>query len=79
MENIEPDFSKINIERPSTNIKKKSHSNLFHLMTQVLKQGNPTKTKYKLPDINYLEKNYLNLVLMEIKIVLTLSLWKKYY
>ena len=58
MENIEPDFSKINIENQPQTLEKPQQSFSFDTDTSSKTEIKlPLKTKYKLPDINYLEKN----------------------
>ncbi len=56
-ENIEPDFSKINIEDQPQTLEKPQQSFSFDTDISSQKEQVTTKTKYKLPDINYLEKN----------------------
>ncbi len=57
LENIEPDFSKINIEEQPQILEKPQQS--FSFDTDKFSKSDPVlaKTKYELPDINYLEKN----------------------
>jgi len=57
MENIEPDFSKINIEDQPQTLEKPQQSFSFEIGTSSQTEQVTTKNKYKLPDINYLEKN----------------------
>ena len=57
MENIEPDFSKINIEDQPQTLEKPQQSFSFDTDTSSQTEQVTAKTKYKLPDINYLEKN----------------------
>ena len=61
VENIEPDFSKINIEDQPKTLEKPQQS--FSFDTDMVPKSDQvvTKTKYKLPDINYLKKNLSNL------------------
>ncbi len=56
-ENIEPDFSKINIENHPQTLEKPQQSFSFDTDTSYQTEPVTTKNKYKLPDINYLEKN----------------------
>ena len=56
-ENIEPDFSKITIEDQPQTLEKPQQSFSFDTDTSSKTEQVTTKTKYKLPDINYLEKN----------------------
>ena len=79
VKNIEQEFNNINIENQPQALEKPQQSFSFDTDTYPKTDQVVSKTKYKLPDINYLEKIYLNLVLMEIKIDLMLGLWKKYY
>ncbi len=60
-ENIEPDFSKINIEDHPQTLEKPQQSFSFDTNISSQKEQVTTKTKYKLPDINYLEKNLYKL------------------
>ena len=57
VENIEPDFSKINIEDQPRTLEKPQQSFSFDTDTSAQIEQVTAKTKYKLPDINYLEKN----------------------
>ena len=57
VENIEPDFTKINIEDQPQTLEKPQQSFSFDTDTSSKTEQVTTKTKYKLPDINYLEKN----------------------
>ncbi len=57
VENIEPDFSKINIEDQPQTLEKPQQSFSFDTDTSFQTEQVATKNKYKLPDINYLEKN----------------------
>ena len=57
METVEPDFSKINIEDQPQTFEKPQQSFSFDTNSSPQKEQINTKTKYKLPDINYLEKN----------------------
>ncbi len=57
VENIEPDFSKINIEDQPQTLEKPQQSFSFDTDTSSQTEQVTTKNKYKLPDINYLEKN----------------------
>ncbi len=57
VENIEPDFSKINIEDQPQTLEKPQQSFSFDTDTSSQTEQVTPKTKYKLPDINYLEKN----------------------
>ncbi len=57
VENIEPDFSKINIEDQPQTVEKPQQSFSFDTDTSYQTEPVTTKNKYKLPDINYLEKN----------------------
>ena len=59
VENNEPDFSKINVEDQPQTLEKKQQSfsfDTFSKSDQVI-----AKSKYKLPDMNYLEKNLFKL------------------
>ncbi|MEC7150202.1 MAG: DNA translocase FtsK 4TM domain-containing protein [Pseudomonadota bacterium] len=56
-ENIEPDFSKINVEDQPQTLEKPQQSFSFDTDTNFQKEQVTTKTKYKLPDIDFLEKN----------------------
>ncbi len=57
VEKIEPDFSEINIEDQPQTLEKPQQSFSFDADTSSKTEQVTTKTKYKLPDINYLEKN----------------------
>ena len=57
MEDIEPDFSKINVEDQPQTLEKPQQSFSFDTNTSSKSEKVNAKTKYKLPDINYLEKN----------------------
>ena len=57
MENIKPDFSKINLEDQPQTLDKPQQSFSFETDVSSQIEQVTTKTKYKLPDINYLEKN----------------------
>ncbi len=57
VENIEPDFSKINIEDQPQTLEKPQQSFSFDTDTSSQTEKVTTINKYKLPDINYLEKN----------------------
>ena len=58
---VEPDFSKINIEdRPQT-LEKPQQSFSFDIDSDSKKGKIDPKSKYRLPDINYLEKNLTKL------------------
>ena len=59
MEAIEPDFSKINIEDQPQTLEKPQQSFSFDTDTSSKTEQVTTKTKYKLPDINYLEKKFI--------------------
>ncbi len=57
VENVEPDFSKINIEDQPQTLEKPQQS--FSFDTDMIPKSDQVggKNKYKFPDINYLEKN----------------------
>ncbi len=57
VENIEPDFNKINIEDKPQTLEKPQQSFSFDTDTSSKTEQVTMKTKFKLPDINYLEKN----------------------
>ena len=57
VEKVEPDFSKINIEDQPQALEKPQQSFSFDADTSSQAEQVTKKTKYKLPDINYLEKN----------------------
>jgi len=57
VENNEPDFSKINIEDQPQTLEKPQQSFSFDTDISSQTEQVTSKTKYKLPDINYLEKN----------------------
>ena len=57
VENIEPEFTKINIEDHPQTLEKPQQSFSFDIDASSKTKQVTTKTKYKLPDINYLEKN----------------------
>ena len=57
IKNVEPDFSKINIEDQPQTLEKPQQSFSFDIGASSEKEKIITKSKYRLPDINYLEKN----------------------
>ena len=57
IKNVEPDFSKINIEDQPQTLEKPQQSFSFDIGANSEKEKIITKSKYRLPDINYLEKN----------------------
>ncbi len=57
LQDVEPNFSKINIEDQSQTLEKPQQSFSFDTDTISKTERAVTKNKYKLPDINYLEKN----------------------
>ena len=57
VENIEQDFTKINIEDQPQTLEKPQQSFSFDTDTSSVTDQVTAKTKYKLPDINYLENN----------------------
>ena len=59
MENVETDFSKINIEDQPQTLEKPQQSFSFEADTFSKSNQVAIKTKYKLPDINYLEKKFI--------------------
>ncbi len=61
VENIEPDFSKINIEDQPQTLEKPQQSFSFDIDDNSQKDKIVPKSKYRLPDINYLEKNLTKL------------------
>ena len=61
VEEVKPDFNSINLDdRPQT-LEKPQQSFAFENEQNVEKQQSVLKNKYKLPDINYLEKNLIKL------------------
>ena len=61
VENVEPDFSKINIEDQPQTLEKPQQSFSFDTDANSQKDKIVSKSKYRLPDINYLEKNLTKL------------------
>ena len=61
IKNVEPDFSKINIEDQPQTLEKPQQSFSFDIGASSEKEKIITKSKYRLPDINYLEKNLTKL------------------
>ena len=61
VENVEPDFSKINIEDQPQTLEKPQQSFSFDIDANSQKDKIVSKSKYRLPDINYLEKNLTKL------------------
>ena len=61
IKNVEPDFSKINIEDQPQTLEKPQQSFSFDIGANSEKEKIITKSKYRLPDINYLEKNLTKL------------------
>ncbi len=61
IENVEPDFSKINIEDQPQTLEKTQQSFSFNIDASSQKEKINPKSKYRLPDINYLEKNLTKL------------------
>ena len=61
VENVELDFSKINIEDQPQTLEKPQQSFSFDTDAKSQKDKIVSKSKYRLPDINYLEKNLTKL------------------
>ena len=61
VEILEPDLSKINIEDQPQTLEKPQQSFSFNIDASSQKEKINTKSKYRLPDINYLEKNLTKL------------------
>ena len=60
-QSIQPDFNSINIEAKTDVVEKTQQSLLFGAEVNVQKEPAVSKIKYKLPDINYLEKKLTKL------------------
>ena len=57
IESINPEFSKNNINSQFQTLEKPQQSFSFDADSEIEKEQTISKTKYKLPDLNYLEKN----------------------
>ena len=66
LENVQPENNRLNFDNQPDELVKPQQTFLFDNDTSVQKEQTVSKNKYKLPDINYLEKNSTKLNLSDI-------------